>query len=163
MTTPCGQSTSANIRRAKRRFWLLSVPMKTSEDDVDDDRFGLGPIYPALSLSSSLSLPFSLYLSIHLSFRMLFESFVSLSGQPAARPLVLRSGRAIFICSVSSVVFLRTLELRQHAVLLCACYHYPLPSSSRYLSLCFTIPSDHLNTIFFCLFFPFFFLLLPLV
>ena len=155
MTTPCGQPTSEDIRRAKRRFWLLSVPMKTSEDD---DRFGLPwPIYPALAAHLFLFLSPYIYLSIHLSFDcLLFESFVSLSGQPATRPLVLRSGRAIFICSVSSVVFLYGLWSFANMPCYCApatIILYTLILS--YFSLCFPIPSDHLNTIFFCLSFLF--------
>lgn len=113
---------SADIRRAKRRFWLLSVPMKTSEeddDDVDDndDRFVYctwvrGPF--TQPSSSSLSLPFfplvhtisiypSLFAVCFLS--LLCPSSVGSRPQPLD-PLCSRSGRAIFICSVSSVVFL---------------------------------------------------------
>jgi len=85
------------------------------------------PIYPA-PLRSSLSLPFSLYIYLSISLSVCFLSLLCPSvGSRQLDPLCSRSGRAIFICSVSSVVFLRTLDLGQHAVMLCASCYYPLP------------------------------------
>lgn len=111
---------------------------------------------PSPLISFSSFLPISIYLSISLSTVCFLSLLCPSVGQPATRPLVLRSGRAIFICSVSSVVFLYGLWSFANMPCYCApatIILYTLILS--YFSLCFPIPSDHLNTIFFCLSFLF--------
>lgn len=167
---------SADIRRAKRRFWLLSVPMKTSEedDDVDDDddRFVYctwvrGPFtQPPFSSSHLFLLPFSLssilYLSIHLSLQSAFWVFcvrrrwaAGLSrSTPCAPVQVVPFSFAPCppSCSYTDPGPSPTCRdaVRPPAIILYPFYIF---------SLCFPIPSDHLNTIF--PFFLFSFSILP--
>lgn len=160
---------SADIRRAKRRFWLLSVPMKTSEedDDVDDDddRFvywvrgpftqppspppliSFSPFFPLHTISIYPSLFAVCFLSL------LCPSSVGSRPQPLD-PLCSRSGRAIFICSVSSVVFLYGPWTLANMPWCCAPSRYnPLP----FLSFASVSQSHLITSIQFSLFFLFYF------
>jgi hypothetical protein len=138
-------------RRRRRPFRILYL--------------GTRPIYPApllllISFSSLFpSRPYYIYLSISLC-SLLFESFVSVvvGGQPAsaARPLVLPFRSCHFhLLRVLRRVLIRTLDPRQHAVMLCA-----LPLLSFTLSISFpSVSQSHLITsIQFSLFFYFPFL-----
>lgn len=101
-----GEDEGDISRKVSMRFWLLSVLMTPdvlrSTRRLRSFRIFVQPTAP-FSISLFLSFGFSLW-----DFFLVF-----CNSRWAVRPLVLRIGRSIFICFVSSAVFLWALEHRQ--------------------------------------------------